>query len=104
MASETVLTPSCGKDLGVLVRTREAMERACQLNYQASYQHLKDFQSRAWAVLYLGGGLGNGLELLKGFFPKEMVLVWGLVGDQKTAGALCTHSGEIVFIYLYSFL
>lgn len=51
---------------------------------------------RARAVLSRWG-CGNGLELLKGLFPKEMVLIWGRVGDQKTAGALyslcwdCVH-------------
>lgn len=69
----------------------EAERGPVQLNDQVSYWHLKDFlvPSFGWVVAY--GAQGNGLELLKYFFPPRDG-PWGGCLGTKNAGALCTHS------------
>lgn len=82
----------------------EAMSRAYPVEWSSIIPASERRWHQAWAVLCLGGSRGNGLELLKDFFPKEVALVRGGVGDQKMAGTLCTHSGEIMLAYSFLWL
>lgn len=94
VVSETVLTPSvwsrlCQSELG---------GHEADLPSSVIKNHTSIRETFQWALLCLGGGRGNGPQLLNGFFPKEMALVSG-EGKTETAAVLNTPVGLCSFVF-----